>query len=167
MTGNAVRGMERSLFEATVGSIEQLIEGLVPSELERLDQLLDDEELVEAVVEQLAKRSPQSRTRGRAGTPAAVVLRRLVLKRLKGWSFAKTEGEVHAAPLGSGRGSGLGGTRLGAQHPTTSRPKGGGGSGARARSRPIVTSRPAISPSRTTPPSVGRPRSRSDAGASR
>jgi transposase, IS5 family len=88
------RHRQRSVFEAAVGPIEKLVEGLTDRELERLDQILTDERLVEAVVERLARRRPQSRTRGRRGTPAEVALRMLVLKRLKGWSFEETEREV-------------------------------------------------------------------------
>jgi len=85
---------QRSVFEAAVGSVEKLVEGVVDPALERLDHLLADERLVEAVVERLAQRRPRSRRWGRPGTPAEVVLRMLALKRLKGWSFADTEREV-------------------------------------------------------------------------
>ncbi|MGH2829871.1 MAG: transposase, partial [Candidatus Binatia bacterium] len=88
------RYQQRSLFEATIGSMEKLVEGLIEPELRRLDEILADEALVETVVERLAKRRPQSRRRGRPGTPAEVALRMLVLKRLKGWTFDETEREV-------------------------------------------------------------------------
>ena len=85
------------MFAATIGAIEQLIEGLIEPPLRRLDEVLADEQLLEAVVGRLAQRWPHSRSRGRPGTPAEVVLRLLVLKRLKGWSFAETEREVRAS----------------------------------------------------------------------
>jgi IS5 family transposase len=44
----------------------------------------------------LEQRHPQSRTRGRKGTPAEVVLRLLVLKHLQNWSYATLEREVRA-----------------------------------------------------------------------
>jgi IS5 family transposase len=91
------RYTDRALFEATIGSLEQLVSGLVPAELLRLDAVLADEALREAVVERLARRRPRSRTYGRPGTPADVVLRMLVLKRLKGWTFERTEREVRAS----------------------------------------------------------------------
>ena len=91
------RHQQRQLFEVLLGSVEEFVAGLVDPELKRLDEGLDDEPLVEAVVESLARRRPGSRKRGRPGTPAEVVLRMLVLKRLKGWSFADTEREVRAS----------------------------------------------------------------------
>ena len=91
------RHQQRQLFEVLLGSVEEFVAGLVDPELKRLDEVLDDDPLVEAVVERLARRRPGSRKRGRPGTPAEVALRMLVLKRLKGWSFADTEREVRAS----------------------------------------------------------------------
>lgn len=62
----------------------------------KIDALLDDDTLVELVQTALEKRHPQSRTRGRQGTPAEVVLRLLVLKHLQSWSYATLEREVRA-----------------------------------------------------------------------
>ena len=62
----------------------------------KIDAVLDDEALVELVQDALAKRHPQSRTRGRRGTPVEVVLRLLVLKHLQNWSYATLEREVRA-----------------------------------------------------------------------
>src|SRR5574341_103298 len=58
------------------------------------DQILEDEQLVALTYEALAQRHPHSRTRGRPGTPAEVVLRMLVLKHLRNWSFQTLEWEV-------------------------------------------------------------------------
>ena len=88
------RHRQRNLFETVIGSVEQLIEGLVEPPLRRLDEILADEALVDAVMEELAGRYPHSRSRGRPGTPGEVVLRMLVLKRIKHWSFEETEHEV-------------------------------------------------------------------------
>ncbi|HEY1886771.1 MAG TPA: hypothetical protein VGG86_12075, partial [Roseiarcus sp.] len=44
--------------------------------------------------EALAKRHPQSRTRGRRGAAAEVVLRLLVLKHMRNWSYGVLEREV-------------------------------------------------------------------------
>ncbi|HKE96304.1 MAG TPA: ISNCY family transposase [Povalibacter sp.] len=65
--------------------------------LRRIDTLLDDEALVDRVTEALAQRHPESQRRGRLGTPAAVVLRMLVLKHLHDWSFDDCEREVRGS----------------------------------------------------------------------
>jgi len=88
---------QRNLFETVIGPLEKLVEGLVEPALERLDQLLTDEQLLEAVAQRMARRRPKSRTHGRPGTPVEVALRMLVLKRLRGWSFDETEREVRAS----------------------------------------------------------------------
>ena len=88
---------QRNLFETVIGPLEKLVEGLVEPALARLDQLLADERLMEAVAVRMAKRRPRSRTHGRPGTPVEVALRMLVLKRLRGWSFEETEREVRAS----------------------------------------------------------------------
>jgi IS5 family transposase len=59
--------------------------------------ILDDDELVDRIAEALARRDPQSRRRERLGTPAAVVLRLLVLKHLYDWSFDECEREVRGS----------------------------------------------------------------------
>lgn len=62
----------------------------------KIDALLDDDELIETVHEALGRRCPQSRTRGRKGTPSEVVLRLMVLKHVKNWSYETLEREVRA-----------------------------------------------------------------------
>jgi hypothetical protein len=64
------RHLQRSIFEAAIGSIEKLIEGLIEPALQRLDEVLADEQLLETVLGRLAQRWAQSRQRGRPGTPA-------------------------------------------------------------------------------------------------
>jgi IS5 family transposase len=81
-----------------------LAEGLIAEEVGELwedwmrevDQVLTDQELLGAVYEALARRWPKSRTRGRRGTPAEVVLRLLLLKHIRNWSYAVLEREVRA-----------------------------------------------------------------------
>jgi len=58
--------------------------------------VLEDEKLVETVYEALLKRSPKSRTRGRLQTPSEVVLRLLILKHVRNWSYQTLEREVRA-----------------------------------------------------------------------
>ena len=86
-------GGQRSVFEAAVGPVEDLLD----EPLRRLDAVLEDETLVSTVLKRQAQRWPQSRWRGRPGTPADVALRLLVLQRLKGWSFEETEREVRGS----------------------------------------------------------------------
>jgi len=64
--------------------------------MKQADQLLADPQIVAAVYEALAQRHPQSRKRGRPGTPAEVVLRLLVLKHMRNWSYGVLEREVRA-----------------------------------------------------------------------
>lgn len=79
-------------------------EGLIAEEVSDLwedwmrpaDQVLGDEQLLSTVYEALAKRCPKSRTRGRLGTPAEVVLRLLLLKHIRNWSYEVLEREVRA-----------------------------------------------------------------------
>ncbi len=79
-------------------------DGLVAAEVSDLwedwmrsaDQVLADEQLLMTVYEALAKRCPKSRTRGRRGTPAEMVLRLLLLKHIRNWSYGVLEREVRA-----------------------------------------------------------------------
>ena len=59
--------------------------------LARLDALLDDDTLFQAVKAELARRWPKTPVTGRPSTPVEVVLRLLVVRRLYGWSYAETE----------------------------------------------------------------------------
>ena len=58
------------------------------------DRILEDDVLLTAVYEALVQRHPKSRTRGRLGVPAEIVIRMLVLKHIRNWSFAVLEREV-------------------------------------------------------------------------
>ena len=79
-------------------------DGLIAAEVDDLredwmahaDGVLEDEELVAAVYEALGKRHPKSKSRGRQGTPAEVVLRLLILKHIRNWSYGVLEREVRA-----------------------------------------------------------------------
>jgi IS5 family transposase len=84
---------QRSLIEVLLPDADKLWD---PT-LRRIDTLLDDEGLVDRVAQALAQRHPQSQRRGRLGTPAAVVLRMLVLKHLHDWSFDECEREVRGS----------------------------------------------------------------------
>ena len=62
--------------------------------LKQLDALLDDEKLVDDVFARLAGRHEESARRGRPSTPAEVVLRMLVLKHLRRWTYEQLQWEV-------------------------------------------------------------------------
>lgn len=81
---------QRSLVEVLLPDGDKLWD---PT-LRQIDATLDDDTLVDLVAAALAQRHPLSRRRGRLGTPAAVVLRMLVLKHLFHWSFEECEREV-------------------------------------------------------------------------
>jgi transposase, IS5 family len=60
------------------------------------DEILEDETLLELIYEALGRRAPKSKIRGRRGTPAEQVLRLLVLKHARDWSYAVIVREVRA-----------------------------------------------------------------------
>jgi IS5 family transposase len=64
--------------------------------MKKADEILDDEELIDTVYTALRRRHPQSATRGRMGTPAEIVIRLMVLKHVRGWSYETLEREVRA-----------------------------------------------------------------------
>jgi IS5 family transposase len=76
------------------GFIRETVDELWEGWMRHADAILADEELLEAVHHALQQRRPHSRTHGRPGTPAEVVLRMLLLKHLRDWSFADLEREV-------------------------------------------------------------------------
>src|SRR3982075_2961936 len=78
------------------GLIAEEVSDLREDWMKHADRVLEDEQLVAAVYEALARRSPKSRTRGRRGTPAEVVLRLLLLKHIRNWSYSALEREVRA-----------------------------------------------------------------------
>jgi IS5 family transposase len=86
------RQRERSLFEVLLPDGHKLW----PDWLRKIDTLLEDEAVIETVALAMEARWPQSRRRGRLGTPAEVVLRMLILKHLFDWSYDDLEHEVRA-----------------------------------------------------------------------
>jgi IS5 family transposase len=85
------RGRQRSFAE---GFLREEVDEFWEDWMRAADRVLDDDDLVATVYAALGKRRPQSRTRGRLGFPAEVVLRLLLLKHLRTWSFAVLEREV-------------------------------------------------------------------------
>jgi transposase, IS5 family len=84
---------QRSFAE---GLIQEEVGTLWEPWMRQVDALLTDRQLLSIVYEALARRAPHSRTRGRPSTPAEVVLRLLLLKHLRNWSYRVLEREVRA-----------------------------------------------------------------------
>ncbi|HEY3626821.1 MAG TPA: ISNCY family transposase [Terracidiphilus sp.] len=76
------------------GFIRETVHELWEGWMRHADELLADEALLETVHHALQHRCPRSRTHGRPGTPAEVVLRMLLLKHMRNWSFAQLERET-------------------------------------------------------------------------
>lgn len=94
--GTGVIEMRRAQLSFGDGLIAAEIEDLQEDWMRSSDALLSDEAIVAAVYEALARRHPKSRSRGRLGTPAEIVLRLLILKHVRNWSYAVLEREVRA-----------------------------------------------------------------------
>ena len=88
--------MRRAQLGFGDGLIAEEVSDLREDWMTHVDELLADDAIIAAVHEALARRHPQSRRRGRRGTPAEVVLRLLVLKHVRNWSYAVLEREVRA-----------------------------------------------------------------------
>ena len=81
---------------------QTLWEGIVVEDVRALwepwmveaDKLLDDEALIDTVYEAQGLRHRHSQTKGRSQTPADTVLRLLLLKHVRNWSFDTLEREV-------------------------------------------------------------------------
>ncbi len=86
----------RAQLSFAEGLIQEEVGPLWEDWMRQVDPVLADAELVQIVYEALARRRPQSRTRGRPGTPAEVVLRLLLLKHMRNWSYRVLEHEVRA-----------------------------------------------------------------------
>jgi transposase, IS5 family len=92
-----LRYQQRTIYESlAVNVMPDYRELLWEGWLLKVDKFLEDEDLVKIVREALEKRHPHSRTRGRLGTPAEVVLRLMALKHLRNWSYQALEREVRA-----------------------------------------------------------------------
>ena len=80
-----VRHLQRSFGE---GLIAEAVDDLWEDWMRHADELLEDESLINTVYEGLARRCPRSKTFGRRGIHAEVVLRMLLLKHVRDWSYA-------------------------------------------------------------------------------
>jgi len=94
---NVFRHQQQSIYETMCRNLIPDHQNLLwePWLLE-VDALLEDEELIDLVHQALGRRRKQSSTRGRKSTPSEVVLRLMVLKHLRNWSYEVLEREVRA-----------------------------------------------------------------------
>src|SRR5229473_6538948 len=88
-----LRHQQPSLWHA---GLTKDIEDLWEPWMRLVDRLLEDEHLLDTIYEAQGERYPQSRRRGREQTPAEVVLRLLLLKHIRNWSYDTLEREVRA-----------------------------------------------------------------------
>jgi transposase, IS5 family len=87
------RRQQRSFAD---GFIQEAVEDLWEPWMQHADKALEDDGLLLLVQQELAKRCKKSKTRGRKATPAEVVLRMLLLKHVRDWSFETLSREVRA-----------------------------------------------------------------------
>jgi IS5 family transposase len=85
--------MRRAQLSFGDGLIAEEVDDLREEWMQHADRVLADEQIVATVYEALA-RHPRSRSRGRLGTPAEVVL--LILKHIRNLSYVALEREVRA-----------------------------------------------------------------------
>ena len=78
------------------GFLKEEVSDLWEPWMRQADQLLEDEQLVEQIYAAQQKRCKKSRTRGRLQTPSEIVLRLLILKHVRNWSYQTLEREVRA-----------------------------------------------------------------------
>src|SRR6202167_1761287 len=82
---------QRVLWE---GMIDEDVRALWEPWMVQADRLPDDEELIDRVYVAQGERHEHSATRGRSQTPAEMVLRLMLLKHVRNWSFDVLEREV-------------------------------------------------------------------------
>jgi IS5 family transposase len=82
---------QQTLWE---GVVAEDVRSLWEPWMNEADRLLNDDELIDRVYEAQGKRHEQSQTRGRLQTPAEMVLRLLLLKHVRNWSYDSLEREV-------------------------------------------------------------------------
>jgi len=89
----ATRQLQRHFAD---GFIAEAVADLWEPWMRHADAALEDDTLLLIVQQELAKRCKKSRTRGRKATSADVVLRMLLLKHVRDWSFEILTREVRA-----------------------------------------------------------------------
>ena len=89
----AARRLQRNFAD---GFIAEEVQDLWEPWMRHADEVLHDDQLLQVTQQELSKRVKKSKTRGRPGTPAEVVLRMLLLKHMRGWSYQDVTREVRA-----------------------------------------------------------------------
>ena len=89
----AARRLQRTFAD---GLIAEEVQDLWEPWMKHADEALNDDRLLEIIQEELSRRCKKSKTRGRPSTPAEVVLRMLLLKHIRGWSYEDVTREVRA-----------------------------------------------------------------------
>ena len=89
----ATRRLQRSFAD---GFITEEVTDLWEPWMRQADQVLEDDALLTLIQQERAKRLKKSKTRGRPGTTAEVVLRMLLLKHVRDFSFQELTREVRA-----------------------------------------------------------------------
>jgi IS5 family transposase len=89
----AARRLQRSFAD---GLILEEVADLWEPWMRHADRALEDEDLLLLIQQELMKRCKKSKTRGRPATPAEVVLRMLLLKHVRNWSYEVLTREVRA-----------------------------------------------------------------------
>jgi transposase, IS5 family len=89
----AARRLQRSFAD---GLIAEEVQDLWEPWMRHADAALNDDQLLGIVQQELSKRIKKSKTRGRTATSAEVVLRMLLLKHLRAWSYEELAREVRA-----------------------------------------------------------------------
>jgi transposase, IS5 family len=87
------RRLQRSFGD---GLIAAEVKDLHEAWMAHADAILADDAIIAVVHQALAQRHPNSRRRGRPGFSAELVLRLLILKHLRNWSYQVLEREVRA-----------------------------------------------------------------------
>ena len=89
----AARRLQRTFAD---GLIAEAVEDLWEPWMRCADKALEDEALLLIIQQELAKRCKKSKTRGRPATSAEVVLRMMLLKHVRDWSYEDLTREVRA-----------------------------------------------------------------------
>ena len=82
--------------DVTYRCIAETVEDLWEPWMRHANKALEDDALLLIIQQELSKRCKKSKTRGRKATPAEVILRMLLLKHVRDWSYEVLSREVRA-----------------------------------------------------------------------